>query len=101
MTHDFLSPHPDGVVVDVWVVPGSSRDLVGGLHDGAVRVRTTAPAEGNKANRAVARLVAARLGGSGAEVIAGHGARRKRVLVRGVSRAGAEVALAGDATGDD
>ncbi|HAX81549.1 MAG TPA: hypothetical protein DCY40_03140, partial [Actinobacteria bacterium] len=89
MTDDFLSFHPDGVVVAVWVVPGSSQDRVGGLHAGAVRVRTTAPAEGGKANRAVARLLAACLGGTRAEVIAGHGTRRKRVLVRGVSRAAA------------
>lgn len=97
MTHDFLTPHHDGVVVAVWVVPGSSRDVVGGLHDGALRVRTTAPAEGGKANRAVARLVAAHLGAARAEVVSGHSARRKRILVWGQTVEGAHRALAEEA----
>ena len=97
MTHDFLTPHADGVVVAVWVVPGSSRDVVSGLHDGALRVRTTAPAEGGKANRAVARLVARRLGAERAEVISGHGTRRKRILVQGQTVDGAARALGEEA----
>jgi len=84
VTGDFLSGHPDGVVIEVWVVPGASRDSLGGIHDGALRVRTVAPAEGGRANRAVGRLVAARLGVRRAEVIAGARSRRKRVLVAGV-----------------
>jgi len=93
-----LSAHPDGVVVEVWVVPGSSRDAIGGIHDGALRVRTTAPAEGGGANRAAARLVAARLGGRRAQVITGHASRRKRILVSGVGLAAAGAALAGGNT---
>jgi uncharacterized protein (TIGR00251 family) len=89
-----LSPHPDGVVVEVWVIPGAWRDAVGGVHDRALRVHTTAPAEGGRANRAVAGLVAARLGARRAEVITGHASRRKRVLVTGVGLAAAEAALA-------
>lgn len=85
MTDDFISPHPDGILVEVWVVPGASRDSVGGLHGGVLRVRTTAPAEGGRANRAVARLVADALGSRRAEVIGGHGSRRKSVLVTGAS----------------
>ncbi len=89
-----LSAHPDGVIVEVWVVPGSSRDSVGGSRDGALRVRTTAPAEAGRANRAVARLVGAHLGGRRAEVIAGHTSRSKRVLVVGLSLSAAEAVLA-------
>lgn len=85
--------HPEGVVVDVWVVPGSSRDVVGGDHDGALRVRTSAAPVGGEANRAVARLVAAAAGGRRGAVIGGHGGRRKRVLVVGVSWERAVAAL--------
>jgi len=88
--------HPEGVVITVWVVPGSSRDVVGGFHDGSLRVRTTAPAEGGKANRAVARLVASHLGADRAEVLSGHSSRRKRILVRDMTRPTAERLLAGD-----
>jgi hypothetical protein len=89
--------HPEGAVVDVWVVPGSSRDVVGGFHDGALRVRTTAPPSGGAANRAVAHLVARAAGGKAGEVIAGHGARRKQVLVRGITPDQASDRLAGNA----
>jgi uncharacterized protein (TIGR00251 family) len=79
-----LRAHPGGVVVETWVVPGAARSEIAGLHGGALRVRVAAPAEGGKANRAAARLVARALGGRGGEVIAGVGARRKQVLVPGV-----------------
>ena len=84
-----LREHDDGVILEVGVVPGSSRDLVGGDHDGALRVRTTAPPQGGEANRQVGRLVAAALGGRRGRVVSGHGARRKQVLVEGVTPAAA------------
>jgi hypothetical protein len=88
-----LSSHPDGVVVEVWVIPGSSGDSIDGVHDGALRVRTAAPAERGRANRAVASLVAKRIGVRHADVIAGHTSRRKRVLVTGTTLAAASEAL--------
>lgn len=80
-----FSSHESGVVVEVWVVPGSSRDGIAGMHDGALRVRTSAPAEGGKANRAVAGLVADWIGGNRGRVVSGHSARRKKILVEGVT----------------
>lgn len=80
-----LAAAPDGVIVTVWVVPGASRPRVGGEHDGALRVWTTAPPEDGRANRAVAEMVAIRLGARNGEVIRGHTARRKEILVRGVT----------------
>jgi len=80
-----LHPHPEGVIVDVWVVPGARKDEIAGLHDGRWRIRVTAPPEGGRANRAVCRVVAAGLGVRRAEVHTGHGSRRKQVLVPGLS----------------
>ena len=97
MTAPYLSAHPDGVVVEVWVVPGASRDSIDGTYDGAMRVRTAAPAEGGRANRAVARLVAARFGARRATVISGETSRRKRVLVAGTTLATAQAAVAKNA----
>jgi hypothetical protein len=79
-----VRPHPDGVVVAVWVVPGAARSQVAGLHAGALRVRVSAPPEAGKANRAAAELVSRVLGGRGATVVSGAGARRKEIAVRGV-----------------
>lgn len=79
-----ITPHDQGILVDVWVVPGASRDEVAGTHDGALRVRVSAPPEDGKANRAVARVVAAFFGVRRARVVDGAAGRRKRVLVTAV-----------------
>lgn len=97
---EFLSAGPDGVIVEVWVVPGASRQSVGGMHDGALRVRTTAPAEAGRANREVSRLVADHLGARTARVVAGQTGRRKRILVPGVSLAEASQRLTDCTPGD-
>jgi uncharacterized protein YggU (UPF0235/DUF167 family) len=75
---------PGGVEIAVWVVPGSSRRRVGTIRDGALRVWVTAPAEGGRANREVAAVVAAAIGAKRGEVVAGIRNRRKRVFVAGV-----------------
>ena len=96
-----LSPHPNGVVVAVWVVPGASADEVVGEHGGAVKVRTAAPAEGDKANRSVAALIARAVGGRAGSVIAGSSSRRKRVLVSGVTLDAAAENLSNSGLGRD
>jgi uncharacterized protein (TIGR00251 family) len=88
-----LSSHPNGVVVTVWVVPGASRDEVVGEHDGALKVRTAAPAEGGKANRRVSELIAQAVGGRRGDVVSGATSRHKRVVVSGVTLGEASVAL--------
>lgn len=88
-----LSEHEHGVVVEVWVVPGSSRDAVGGTHGGALRVRTCAPPEGGKANDAVVRLVAQQFGAKRARLVSGPSSRRKQVLVEGITLSDAHRAL--------
>lgn len=80
-----LRSHPEGVLATVWVVPGAAREEVVGLYAGALRVRVSAPPEAGRANRAAAALVARVLGGRSGEVVSGAAARRKQVLVSGVT----------------
>jgi len=82
---------PQGALVDVWVVPGAARTEISGIHDGALRVRVAAPPERGRANEAVARVIAEAAGVRRGRVVAGHGSRRKRVLLEGV-----EPSAAGD-----
>ena len=44
------------------VRPGSREDRIDGIHDGALRVSVTAPAERGKANESVIALLAKALG---------------------------------------
>lgn len=87
-------PHPLGTLVDVWVVPGASRDEIVGEHDGALKIRVAAAPEKGKANRGVARLLAERLPGRRVTVVAGSTARRKQVLIEGVTPEAAAAAFA-------
>ncbi|HEY4606369.1 MAG TPA: DUF167 domain-containing protein, partial [Acidimicrobiia bacterium] len=81
MTDSPVSSHRDGVLVDVWAVPRSSRSEIRGLHDGRVRVRVSAPPEGGRANEEIARLLSDLLG-VGVELAAGGSGRAKVFLAR-------------------
>jgi len=76
----------DGCVVPVLVTAGSARNALQGQHDGRVKVCVTAPAEKGKANKAVCKLLADRLGirQSQVAILSGHTSRRKEVLVERV-----------------
>ena len=65
------------------VRPGAREDAIGGIHDGALRVSVTAPAERGKANDSVIALVAKALGvrKDAVAIRAGEGSRTKTVFV--------------------
>jgi uncharacterized protein len=78
------------------VSPGAARSEVAGRQGDAWKVRVTAAPERGRANDAVVRLLAERLGvprGSVA-VVSGHTAREKIVELRGLDAAEAERRLA-------
>ncbi len=85
--------HAEGIAIRV--IPRAGRDEIAGERDGAVLVRVTAPPESGRANAAVCRLIARRLGvATGAvEVTAGLSARSKLIRVAGVDAAAARAAL--------
>ena len=85
-----LSLSTAGLRVALRVQPGASRTGIDGtkaLDDGhlVLALRVSAPAEGGKANAAVIKLLAKtwKVPKSAIEVIAGHGDRRKTVLIAG------------------
>lgn len=57
-----LTATESGVEIAVWVVPGSSRTAVQGMHGDRLKITVAAPAEGGRANRAVADLLESSLG---------------------------------------
>ena len=79
--------HRDGSVMDVYAQPRASRSEILGAHDGALRVRITAPPVEGAANEASVSLLSDYLGirRTDIEIVSGSSSRRKRVLVRGVS----------------
>jgi uncharacterized protein (TIGR00251 family) len=69
------------------VQPRAKRTEVAGERDGAVVIRVSAPPVDGRANEAVCRLIAERLGvpKSAVQVVRGHTGRAKQVRVDGVS----------------
>jgi uncharacterized protein (TIGR00251 family) len=80
-----FSEHPDGTLIDVWVVPGASHTKIAGWHDGALKVRVAAPPEGGKANRALLDLLGRITQARGARLVRGARSRRKQVLLEAVT----------------
>lgn len=73
-----------GARLRIWVVPGASRDEIVGWHGNRLKVRTTAPPAGGRANRAVARLLEDALGRE-VVLVVGAGSRSKVFLVEGLT----------------
>jgi len=74
--------------VNVRVQPRASRDEIAGERDGRLLVRLTAPPVDGRANEALCRLLAKRVGVARTRVtiVRGAGARDKVLRVAGVSR---------------
>jgi uncharacterized protein (TIGR00251 family) len=75
-----------GVVLDVKVVPGSSRTKLAGMLDGMVKVKVAAAAEKGKANRCLIEFLAKELGvkKKAIEIISGKTSPVKQVQIEGV-----------------
>jgi uncharacterized protein len=84
------------VRVTIRVRPGSSRQEVGGSHDGALVVRVSAPAVGGRANEAALAAVAAafRVRPRAVRLVTGASSRTKVVEVDGADQAEVDRLLA-------
>ena len=84
-----VQEHQVKVSLAVHVSPRASRNAIEGEHQGALKVRLTAPPVDNRANEALRRLLAERLNVpiSAVRIIAGEKSRTKRVEIGGVTRA--------------
>jgi hypothetical protein len=81
--------HDRALTFAVRVVPRASRSKVGGEHDGALRVRITAPPVEGAANRELARLLAKafNLPQNAVEIISGSSSKNKIIRVHGADAA--------------
>jgi uncharacterized protein (TIGR00251 family) len=81
-----LESHADGTILPVRAQPGARRNEIRGLQDGVLKVCVTQAPEKGKANKAVAELLAKKLGlkKSQIELLSGETSHQKRFLVRGI-----------------
>lgn len=82
--------------IDVRLQPRGARDELLGLRDGLLRAKVSAPPVDGKANRALCRLIAKRVGvaPSRVSVVRGEKSRDKVVRVEGVNAGALSRALA-------
>lgn len=90
-----------GVTFTARVTPRANRDAIEGEYNGALKVLLTAPPVDDRANEALRRLLAKRLGVSVSKVtiLSGHKGRLKRLFVAGVRRMLVIKALSGSTKG--
>lgn len=83
-----IDAHPEGgSLIHVKAVPGSSRDALAGALGDRLKVRISAPAEGGRANKAIAALLADALGvrAGDVEVASGRSSPEKAIRVASLS----------------
>jgi hypothetical protein len=99
LSPDGIRASGDEVLVEVLVVPRASRtELTGWGEDGRLRIRLAAPPVEGKANRALLKFLAGKIGVPSGKlrVSRGESSRRKTVAVSGVPAAAVEAALGGE-----
>jgi uncharacterized protein len=88
--------------IQVRLRPRGSKNELAGIRDGVLQAKVTAPPVGGKANKALCKLIAKRVGvaPSRVSVVGGEKSRQKVVRIEGLDRARAFEALeSGDSVG--
>ena len=86
--HDLLIRRtPDGLQIRLHVQPRAKRCEISGVHNGALKIKVTAPPVDDAANRAVIEYLADRLGipRSRLSILSGARSRNKILDIKGMS----------------
>jgi uncharacterized protein (TIGR00251 family) len=77
-----------GILLTVYIQPGSSQNEITGLHNGALKIKIQSPPVDGKANAAVLKFLCQWLNCAKKNVtlVAGEKTRVKKILLRGLSR---------------
>ncbi len=99
----FYKEVPEGIILYVRAQPGAGRDEIVGKWGGrtspidsgkatpvenSIKIRVTAPPEKGKANEAIIKLLAKKLGlkKSAFQIISGETSQNKKILIHGVNK---------------
>jgi len=78
-----IEKKPDGIVLNIYVQPKSSKNEISGIHNNALKIRITAPPSDNKANQMCLKFLAKQLNlpKSNLELISGKTSRNKQIFI--------------------
>ena len=90
-----ITPHSEGVLLIVKVVPRASKNEIAGLLGNALKIRLQAPPVEGKANKALVEFLADEMNvpKKQIEIRGGETGRNKQILVRGITEAEAKARL--------
>ncbi|MDO9566238.1 MAG: DUF167 domain-containing protein [Candidatus Desulfaltia sp.] len=80
----FINKNAKGLVFKVFVQPKSSKNMIVGLYDDAIKIKLTAPPVNGAANKMCIKYLAniLKIPQSRFEIISGHTSRTKHLLVK-------------------
>ena len=93
----YVEETDEGAVVHVFVQPRAAKNAAVGVHGRALKLKVTAPAVDDRANRATLDLLADLLEVSraGLSLVGGRASRNKRIAVSGLTPQAVATALSG------
>jgi len=92
---NWITATKTGVMLSVHACPRAAQDAVQGLHGDAVKIRLRSPPVDGRANEALIAFFSRILDVPARDlvIVSGHGARRKRVAIAGVTAAAVRAKL--------
>ena len=81
---DFIREHARGILLQVFVQPRASKDLIVGLHGDLLKIKVAAPPVDGQANKRCIQFLAKCLSvpRSRLQIIAGQNSRNKKILLK-------------------
>ncbi|HBC89728.1 MAG TPA: YggU family protein [Lentisphaeria bacterium] len=78
----------DGISIDCWIQPKSSKSAFAGIHGESLKIKIAAPPEDGKANEELCAFLAKNLGisKSSVQIRSGASSRRKIIFCHGAAR---------------
>jgi uncharacterized protein (TIGR00251 family) len=80
----YLKENINGVTLTVFIQPRSSKNMIAGLHNDALKIKLTAPPVDGAANKMCIQYLSKwlKVHRSSIEIVSGHKSRTKRLLLR-------------------
>ena len=88
----FIQENSHGIKFKVFIQPRSSKNMIVGLHDDAIKIKLTAPPVGGAANKMCIKFLAKylKVPPSSLEIISGQSSRKKLIYIKYKNKKAAE-----------
>ena len=82
--HVYMREESQGIAFRVFILPKSSKNMVSGLYEDAIKIKLTAPPVDGAANKLCIKFLAKilKMSKSSIEILSGHTGRKKTILLK-------------------